>query len=212
MVEEADGCTIYRLSDVEYIQSVENYCDELKQQGYTDQPPYEIDTWGDNLVNQWLYKADMGDESYIVVISTGVETLVIKSAEECPYREAYLWDQLSVSPYFGMGYLRYVTVGFIYVDGTLGSGTGYSTDGYIWRNTYRGTMESFNKTIAALNKAGFDTEYGHIEEGDYHEYAFSRTDEFTYDSCTIYVKVILDGTYLEVEFGYGINEGSHKEG
>lgn len=207
------SATVYYFEG-DYVEAARSYIDSLFDQGYAEEEmPYvpDIMPYYVEYAHNWLVNESMGDFSHIIVVGWSEMTMVITSAEKQNFREHDLWDMVGCAVYFQMGYLETVFWDFYYNHGAMGSGQGWSSDGYFSSYGNGCDMESVNYMIGELKAAGF-TEYGTTTENGAKIWVYSRTDEYQYLSATIYARILLDGDFGEVEFGYGFrNESQNME-
>lgn len=212
-VETLGDRTVYYL-DLYSVDAAHNYVKELESAGYKEEePPYspDIPSYYVELAHYWLVQEGMGDQSHVVVVASDKKAMVIMSKEKLTdLREHDLWDSIEYPIQFGMGYLETVFLDFYYNYGAMGDGQGWSSSGYYSTYGYGNDKSAITWAQKQLVAAGF-SEYRTGSADGAEIWVYTRTDKYEYLSCTIYARLLLDGDFAELEFGYGFRNNSENQ-
>lgn len=215
VVEQLGNATAYLLDNMS-MDALFDYIKELQQAGYQDaDSSYSPDiptNLGPDEPNWWLHKEGMGDQSYITVAGSGKnqKIVVLMSAEPIKIHEHELFEQVGLIVRPGIGYLETVVTEYYKTYGCTGYGQGWSSSGYISFYGSGYDMKDLLWNEQNLLRAGF-TKHGEFNENGLDQYVYVSTHTFKYTSCKIYARLVLDGNFLEIEFGYGFRGTTHKD-
>ncbi len=192
-----------------------DYLDQLETEGYREMDsPYVPDVFpnrGPDEPNVWLSKEGAGDKSCIFLYGNGYENLIaVFTAAEVPadIREHDLWRKVKMFIQPGIGYLETVTNQYVADYGYPGSGRGWDSSGYI---SYYGAgdADDLDREAKNLLNEGF-TLHQVVEANGLTHTIYKRNEDFSGFRYTIYARLVLDGDFFEIEFGYGFRDTTHK--
>lgn len=120
-----------------------------------------------------------------------------------------VWEYLGAPIVPGIIYLeRYQ----LYIKSNyVGSGNGFESSGFYYSYYNQATAEDFQTYLSKIIGMGFTEEAIMADNGDYKEYTAAKYVTFGAYRYAIWYQLTLEGSYLEAEVGYSVNEGTHKE-
>ncbi len=198
------------------IMALFDYIDQLQAEGYREiEGPYVPDVFpnrGPDEPNIWLYKEGAGDKSCIFLYGNGSKNkIALFTATAVPenIREHDLWRKVDMFIQPGIGYLETVVNQYVENYGYPGAGRGWDSSGYI---AYYGGGDADDLAREAdnLRDAGFTLHQVGESNGLTHT-VYKRVEEFSGFRYTIYARLVLDGDFFEIEFGYGFRDTTHKD-
>ncbi len=197
------------------IMALFDYLTQLENEGYREiEGPYVPDVFpnrGPDEPNIWLYKEGAGDKSCIFLYGNGSKNkIALFTAAAVPenIREHDLWRKVDMFIQPGIGYLETVVNQYVEDYGYPGAGRGWDSSGYI---AYYGGGDAGDLAREADNllDAGFTLHQVGESNGLTHT-VYKRVEEFSGFRYTIYARLVLDGDFFEIEFGYGFRDTTHK--
>lgn len=155
------------------------------------------------------YYHQEGDQHIITVLAWEDDTAVLIDTDANDFFDEYaLWNWFGTPVSPGMGYLEDLWLGTgIYA----GSGNGFDSTGFYYSFSSGADASDFESQKQRLIDMGFVEEVTEVHDGGYMEYTAARYDDFGGYLYPIWYQLILDGDYLELEVGYSVQEGSHKD-
>ena len=170
---------------------------------YFDNPTVE----GKRYIESYYHQE--GEQHLLTVLAWEDDTAVIITIDSNDMFDEYaLWNWFGSAVAPGMAYLEdlWMSTGI-----TVGSGNGYDSTGFYYSYSSHADASDFEHQKQRLINMGFVEEVTEANESGYMEYTAARYDDFGGYLYTIWYQLTLEGDYLELEIGYSVQEGTHKD-
>ena len=183
-----------------WLQCRKNY----ENAGYFDNAPVEDVRYLGSFVTK--------DDNYTTEVYVGWandKAIYMEVANGESVDEYAIWEYLGAPVSPGIVYLEQFRL-FI-KSNYVGSGNGFESSGHYYSYYDKATAEDFQTYKDTLISMGFTEEPVVTDNGDYKEYTAAKYVVFGPYRYAVWYQLTLEGSYLEAEVGFSVNEGTHKE-
>jgi hypothetical protein len=203
------GMSAKVLNDVSWKQ-MDNYGYWLQcRKNYEPSGYFDNTTHQDRLYIESFMTKDNGYTGEIHLAWAGNKAIYIEASDTNGLDEYAVWEYLSAPIVPGLNYLEKFRL-FI-KSNFVGSGNGFESSGFYYSYYNHATVEDFQTYKDQLISMGFTEEPVVTDNGDYKEYTAAKYVTFGTYRYAIWYQLTLEGSYLEAEVGFSVNEGTHKE-